>query len=339
MIASAVVGGLVLLCRPARARRAQAVRRAAGDAASRRWPPGSIQGIVQDEKGAPIAGAIVSALGAIDGRSPSPIAAAASSCARCRPGRICVRAHLVRLRRVARADRRGASERARRRRSLLATHRRRAAAAVLAAGIGRRRCAGRRSRRATRRRPTTRLAADGDDHGEIAWRLRHARRGILKDARVPESVLADEARARRERRSAAAASSARVGSSARLATSFFGGTPFSGQVNLLTTGSFDTPQQLFTTDNFVAQHRLHRRSARRSASTPTGPCAARSRRATSRRGSSPARTRRARRRGIATTSACPTARSATTAAIRPRCATSPTAAATRARCTASTRSR
>jgi outer membrane receptor protein involved in Fe transport len=36
----------------------------------------------------------------------------------------------------------------------------------------------------------------------------------------------------------------------RSAPAFFTGTPFSGQVNLLTTGSFDTPEQLFTTNNF-----------------------------------------------------------------------------------------
>jgi len=42
-----------------------------------------------------------------------------------------------------------------------------------------------------------------------------------------------------------------VGSSARLASNFFAGTPFSGQVNLLTTGSFDAPQQMFSTDNFA----------------------------------------------------------------------------------------
>jgi hypothetical protein len=40
-------------------------------------------------------------------------------------------------------------------------------------------------------------------------------------------------------------------SSARLASNFFSATPFSGQVNLLTTGSFDTPQQLFSSDSFA----------------------------------------------------------------------------------------
>ena len=42
-----------------------------------------------------------------------------------------------------------------------------------------------------------------------------------------------------------------VGSPARLATSFFAETPFSGQVNLLTTSSFDTPRQLFSGSNLA----------------------------------------------------------------------------------------
>jgi outer membrane receptor for ferrienterochelin and colicin len=89
-----------------------------------------------------------------------------------------------------------------------------------------------------------------DDHGELAWRLRHARRTILKDATVPQEMIAG-----------ADAPAGGFGgqnvfgrvtnSSARLASNFFGATPFSGQVNLLTTGSFDTPQQLFSTDNFA----------------------------------------------------------------------------------------
>ena len=40
-------------------------------------------------------------------------------------------------------------------------------------------------------------------------------------------------------------------SPAQLATSLFGGTPFSGQLNLLTTSSFDNPQQLFSGNNFA----------------------------------------------------------------------------------------
>src|SRR5262249_29825545 len=35
-------------------------------------------------------------------------------------------------------------------------------------------------------------SAEGDDHGETAWRIRHVRRGVLKDATVPEDVIADQ---------------------------------------------------------------------------------------------------------------------------------------------------
>ncbi len=61
MAASVALGGLVLLCLPsltaAQAPQVQAVTHVASLA------PGSILGTVQDEKGAPVAGAMVSALG------------------------------------------------------------------------------------------------------------------------------------------------------------------------------------------------------------------------------------------------------------------------------------
>ena len=40
-------------------------------------------------------------------------------------------------------------------------------------------------------------------------------------------------------------------SSARAATNFFAATPFSGQVNLLTTGSFDAVQDMFASRAFA----------------------------------------------------------------------------------------
>src|SRR5262245_15548084 len=62
MTASAVVGGLVLLCTPAIATAQGAPIRPVTHIAS--VASGSIQGIVQDEHGAPVAGATISALGA-----------------------------------------------------------------------------------------------------------------------------------------------------------------------------------------------------------------------------------------------------------------------------------
>src|SRR4029079_492466 len=86
-----------------------------------------------------------------------------------------------------------------------------------------------------------------DNHGEVAWRLRHARRGILKDVDIPDEILVGDTPPDTN----VFGGGSIFGSSARLATSVFAGTAFSGQVNLLTTGTFDTPQQLFTTDNFA----------------------------------------------------------------------------------------
>src|SRR5207247_559058 len=77
------------------------------------------------------------------------------------------------------------------------------------------------------------------------------RRSILNDATVPEAVLADDTPDGSFNIFQPGGFFTRaVGSPAHLATNFFSATPFTGQVNLLTTGSFDTPQQLFTFDSF-----------------------------------------------------------------------------------------
>src|SRR6185295_3764779 len=99
---------------------------------------------------------------------------------------------------------------------------------------------------------TSSVAGSGldDDHSALAWRLRHARRTILKDATLPEDVLANDAPVDTHMFGVPDVLGRTSASPVRFATNFFAGTPFSGQVNLLTTGSFDTPQQLFSVDNF-----------------------------------------------------------------------------------------
>jgi hypothetical protein len=248
---ASVVGGLVLLCLPAVAHAQTAgqlrpVTHVASIAA------GSIQGIVQDEQGAPVAGATVSALGASSafavsdrgGRfemrtlSPGPYLLRAHLA-----GFVASRSQLIDVRPSARAS------------SAIALRHVSAPDApgsypVLAAEVG-----------AVPDAPAVAPAADpastastsggNDDHGELAWRLRHARRTILKDATVPQEMVA-AADAPADGGFGGQNVFGRVtNSSARAATNFFAGTPFSGQVNLLTTGSFDTPQQLFSTDNFA----------------------------------------------------------------------------------------
>jgi hypothetical protein len=86
------------------------------------------------------------------------------------------------------------------------------------------------------------------DHDERAWRLRHAKRSVLKDAEQTaitelddESLLSDSL----TRLSRA------VSGSARLATSLFANLPLTGQINLLTTSAFERPQDLFALDATV----------------------------------------------------------------------------------------
>ncbi len=239
-IASAVIGTLGLLCTSvgvwAQGAGVQPVSRLASLA------PGSIQGTVQDEKGAPISGAMVSALGASTAFAVSD-RGGRFELRTLSPGPYLVRAHLsgftaphgqiIDVHPSSRAS------------SSIAMHRVAAGRPILAAGMG---ALGGDAGPVVEDLPIgTSGSQPGDDHGEMAWRLRHARRGILKDAEVPESVLADDGAFD----AAQFGQGSLFGAPARMATNFFGGTPFSGQFNLLTTSSFDTPQQLFTSDSFA----------------------------------------------------------------------------------------
>ena len=240
--ASATVGGLVLLCTSV-VMRAQALAPVTHIAS---LAPGSIQGIVLDDKGMPIPGAMVSALGATPAfattdraghfelrtLSPGPYLVRAHS-----SGFIASRGQIVDVRPSTRVS------------SSIAL-RRSATTAVLPAGIAI------PSTPEAAPQPVADAApiAGDDDHGELAWRLRHARRSILKDATLPDAVLApsddDPADGGIRIFEPVSFLGRAVGAPAHFATGFFGATPFTGQVNLLTTGSFDTPQQLFTFDSF-----------------------------------------------------------------------------------------
>jgi hypothetical protein len=87
--------------------------------------------------------------------------------------------------------------------------------------------------------------ADTEDHSEIAWRLRHLKRSVLRDvdgAMVPSggdggSFMEDSL----------AALAHAVGSPVRFASDFIADLPLNGQINLLTSTSFDRPQNLFST--------------------------------------------------------------------------------------------
>jgi len=240
--ASALVCGLALLCVSSTAR-AQPVNRVASLAA------GSLHGVVQDEQGAGLGGVLVSALGpstavAVSDRSgrfefrtlsPGPYMVRAH-----RTGFIASRVQIVNVQPSSRAS------------SAIAMRRATASGAsefpVLAAGVG---------AAAPEARPDPAAAAPvaetaesgGDDHSEMAWRIRHARRGVLRDAIVPEGIFAEGGGTSDDNPFGAM----RLGGArlARATAGFLAGVPLSGQVNLLTTSSFDTPQQLFSTGSFA----------------------------------------------------------------------------------------
>jgi hypothetical protein len=80
------------------------------------------------------------------------------------------------------------------------------------------------------------------EHGEVAWRLRHAKRSVLKDA---EQAIADLGDDDSLFGGSLEGLGRAVGSPARLASALFADLSLNGQINLLTTTSFDRPQDLF----------------------------------------------------------------------------------------------
>jgi hypothetical protein len=199
-------------------------------------PQGELRGTVEDEKGQPVQGAVVSALGATtlfaladaDGRFVFRNLAS---------GPYLVRVHLqgytsprARLIQVTSAQR-----------SEYVLSLTRAVAAdtppILAAGLG--------------GAPSAAEPAEPaeHDHDERAWRLRHAKRSILRDAEEAVAVteLKDESLFEDSFKNVGRA----VGHSARLASSLFADLPLTGQINLLTTSAFERPQDLFALDASV----------------------------------------------------------------------------------------
>jgi hypothetical protein len=241
------VGVLAVVCVPIRvsAQTFQSVNRATSEA-------GTIQGLVQDDGGAPLAGAVVSAttgantvfgitdrLGHFTLRSlaPGPYLIRARMSGFAAP-----RGQMVQVLPNTRAS------------SSIALHRLGSipvgqAPAIVPASIGGLEDDPEAPRDAE---PSAAKSADTGDNareGEIEWRLRHARRSILNEA--VDQVMTDASSV------APGGNGERTGTdhlgAARVATNFFAETPFFGQVNLLTTSSFDAPLDLFTTKSFVSR--------------------------------------------------------------------------------------
>jgi hypothetical protein len=207
---------------------------------------GAIQGLVQDEVGAPVPGAIVSALGSSSAFAVTD-RAGRFELRSLPPGPYLVRAHLtgfvaprgevVRVLPSARAS------------SSIALRRVSAAAVpappIVPAALGPVAAAD----RATPDEGSASGSGGAMDPGEIAWRLRHTRRSILKD--VDQAIVASNSTP--PSFTSSRAFSHAMESSARLASNFFTDTPFFGQFNILTTSSFDAPQDLFAARAFLAR--------------------------------------------------------------------------------------
>jgi hypothetical protein len=190
-------------------------------------PHGELHGIVHDDKGQPLAGVVVSALGSAtvfavsdkDGRFALRTLPA---------GPYLVRAHLqgyspapARVIQIT-ANNRSAYTVALTRGEPVEVP------AILAAGIG--------------GGDVSVPAGDNEhEHGEVAWRLRHAKRSVLKEAEQAIAELDDDSLFEDSLQGLGRA----VGGPARLASAFFADLSLNGQINLLTTTSFDRPQDLF----------------------------------------------------------------------------------------------
>lgn len=195
--------------------------------------PGLIEGKVTDELGKPLDGAVVSALGGTTAFSVSD-KSGNYTLKQLPPGPYLVRVHLagflagrstmVNVRPAARS----ASSFTMRREGEAAAPRI-AEAAVAAIGA------------APPDAPTT----DDRNETELGWRLRHLKRGVLRNTTTLAGIPDDKdwfitdsfeflGRA--------------VGSSAKAATALFSDLSLGGQVNLLTTGAFDNPLQLLQLD-------------------------------------------------------------------------------------------
>jgi len=88
--------------------------------------------------------------------------------------------------------------------------------------------------------------ADTEDHSELAWRLRHIRRSVLRDVDGGVLPAVNEGSFMEDSLGALAKA---LGNPVRYASDFISDLPLNGQINLLTSTSFDRPQNLFSLQN------------------------------------------------------------------------------------------
>lgn len=217
---------------------------AAGVGSSRQAPGGSIVSFVRDHAGRPLSGAIVSAIGR------RIVTSVTDEQGRCVFSALPAGDYLLRVHRTGYVSRSSlivlAGPGANTTWSfVLKPQPARAADArdvrktppVLAAGL-----VGADDTALTPPAPPPTQAEETDDRGEVAWRLKHLRRSVLKD--VADRAIFDDQDDPGDFDRAVAQMFARQSGPARIAASLLSDFPLAGQVNLLTTGAFDSPEQL-----------------------------------------------------------------------------------------------
>jgi Carboxypeptidase regulatory-like domain/TonB dependent receptor len=241
---AAAAGVLVTLCVPSVVS-AQVARRAAAVAS---LAPGAIQGLVLDESGAPVVGAVVSALGTSSAFAVTD-RLGYFELRSLQPGPYVVRAHLAgyvaprgQVVRVLPSTRSSSTIALRRVTALAST----STPPVVPAALG-----PLPAPDAAAPKTDDPSSVSSGDPSDVAWRLSHARRSILKD--VDQAIVGTNASAGVNSLATPHAISHVVESSARMASNFFTDTPFFGQLNILTTSSFDAPQDLFAARAFLAR--------------------------------------------------------------------------------------
>jgi hypothetical protein len=263
-VIAAAVGGLILVLSLSDARAQSAPP---GPPIAGAFAHGSISGVVQDESGTPVPGAMISALGVrtsvavTDGSGRFELRMLA-------PGPYLLRAHVsgfagsrgqvVEVRASARATCSIAVRRASAAPSLHS-----ASPPVLAAGVGVSQpldvVTDQRDGETTAQRDgeatpapaeSDSEQATADDHGETAWRLRHLRRGILKEITVAEALGPESGDGSWEAGFPSPLTFRSAEPSGEFVSAFLAGMPLTGQLNLLTMGSFDSPRQLFAGNSF-----------------------------------------------------------------------------------------
>jgi hypothetical protein len=225
------VGALacVVLASPAHAQVARGPQTPAAQRASSSVRHGELRGIVQDDRGQPIAGAVVSGVGSTSVFAVSD-REGRFTLRNLPPGPYVVRAHLQEYL-PARGHLVQITPNAKSSTTIALTRRSESAAPAIAAAS----VAGDEA-------PAPPAEAE-HGHDEVAWRLRHLKRSVLKDSEQTLAGLDGESSVIGDSLTGLGRA---VGHSARLASSLFDDLSLSGQFNLITTTSFDRPQDLFS---------------------------------------------------------------------------------------------